>query len=473
MRFLSGSPNIERLKEKRDIRRLAMALRQEKDKAVRSKAAEALGEIGDSSAVDPLCHALREADSLMDWELGITVVKALSRFADQRATEALVRALTGQSALVCREAAIALGTTPQGTAMLANDSRIRLKHVEALGRCGDEVSLDVLVRSLADKDREIRKLAAETLVVLGKVDCLIDRFRELPTDVQLRIVSLLIRAFADPKREIRKKAAETIAAIGDPAADLLMRALKRRSEDVREVLKRRSEDVREWSAWSLGHMRSPRAVGLLVEAMRDGNEDVRKQAALALGETKDPKAIPDLVRGLGDTAWIVRDASASALDALGSAPREAAESDARETIGKVRSLIDKTGRPAEDCEGALRSEDGDIAKAAERLARHKELVGRPREVAFVLILKRGDKPENDNWYVRQVVETLVPEALGTPGVKVRARWGLCSADFGVAAFAAMDEFGADVLDNAKFETYTQEFHDANGGDGILFVARRR
>jgi len=60
---LFGPPNVEKLKEKRDLKGLIKALRYKRDGVVRQTAAEVLGEIGDARAAVPLRSALGDEDS--------------------------------------------------------------------------------------------------------------------------------------------------------------------------------------------------------------------------------------------------------------------------------------------------------------------------------------------------------------------------------------------------------------------------
>ena len=55
---LFGRPNIRRLKNRRDIGGLLKALDYKKDENIRSQAAEALGDLKEKSAVEPLLNLL-------------------------------------------------------------------------------------------------------------------------------------------------------------------------------------------------------------------------------------------------------------------------------------------------------------------------------------------------------------------------------------------------------------------------------
>jgi hypothetical protein len=62
---LFGPPNVEKLKAKRDVKKLIKALNYEKNASVRQAAAEALGEINDAQqAVGPLINKLQSDNSL-------------------------------------------------------------------------------------------------------------------------------------------------------------------------------------------------------------------------------------------------------------------------------------------------------------------------------------------------------------------------------------------------------------------------
>ena len=67
-------PNVERLQEKKNVKGLIKALRH-KDRRVRSEAAEALGEIGDKRAVEPLIQALKDEY----WDVRLRAEKALEK----------------------------------------------------------------------------------------------------------------------------------------------------------------------------------------------------------------------------------------------------------------------------------------------------------------------------------------------------------------------------------------------------------
>jgi HEAT repeat protein len=76
------TPDIKKMKEKKNIKGLIKALRHEEGR-IRADAAEALGDLADPTAVLPLCQALKVGS------VGEKVLKALSKIGDTRAIEPL------------------------------------------------------------------------------------------------------------------------------------------------------------------------------------------------------------------------------------------------------------------------------------------------------------------------------------------------------------------------------------------------
>jgi HEAT repeat protein len=105
MVFGFGTSDVQKMREKRDVKGLIKALGYEKDRDVREGAAEAIGKIGDPRAVEQLIKALNDSD----WRVHRNSASALGRIADGRAVEPLIRALNGRDLGVRQSAAEALG----------------------------------------------------------------------------------------------------------------------------------------------------------------------------------------------------------------------------------------------------------------------------------------------------------------------------------------------------------------------------
>jgi hypothetical protein len=91
-------------------------------------------------------------------------------------------------------------------------------------------------------------------------------------------------------------------------------------------------------------------------------------------------------------------------------------------------------------------------------------------IAYLLVLKRGEKPANDAWYIQQVAKNMIPELFDSPGVTIGAHWRVGSVDQTQAIFHALREFGNDVADATKYEIRTEEFSDADGDGGMVLIA---
>ena len=88
---LFGPPNIEKLKEKRNVKGLIKALGYEKDESVRNAAVDALKEIGDP-AVDGLISSLADNNSYVR----IGAAGALGDIGSPKAVEPLCKVLENE-----------------------------------------------------------------------------------------------------------------------------------------------------------------------------------------------------------------------------------------------------------------------------------------------------------------------------------------------------------------------------------------
>ncbi len=100
--------NVKKLKERGDIKGLVKALGH-KDVSIKIDAANALGEIGDSSAADALLDAMKDKNT----DVRKAAVRALAKIADDRSIAAIVKALRDDSVDVRLEAAKAIAEIGQ------------------------------------------------------------------------------------------------------------------------------------------------------------------------------------------------------------------------------------------------------------------------------------------------------------------------------------------------------------------------
>ena len=81
-----GPPDVDKMKEKKNVKGLIKALGYPKDYQVRKFASEALGEIGDAQAVEQLIAALKDEEV----QVRKFAAKALGKIGDARAIEPLI-----------------------------------------------------------------------------------------------------------------------------------------------------------------------------------------------------------------------------------------------------------------------------------------------------------------------------------------------------------------------------------------------
>ena len=249
-------PDIKKLTRTRNLQGLIHALRH-KDPKIQYDAAEALGEIGDILAIEPLITALTHNElSGVRWK----AAEALSKIGAP-AVDALVGALRHI------------------------DDDVRWKAAIALGEIGDQRAIGPLISLLCDEDRFVKSRAAYALGLIGEpaVEPLIFALREGDGNLRWgaaialgkirdpRAIDPLIRALADKYENVRAESAKSLAAIGKPALGQLVRFLQNSDRSVRiEVVT------------ALGELKDTDAIQPLMQILETADEDERVEIADAL-----------------------------------------------------------------------------------------------------------------------------------------------------------------------------------------------
>jgi HEAT repeat protein len=262
--------DVKKLKEARNVQGLIIVLNH-KDPAVQYDAAEALGEIGDDRAVEPLATVLKNDEiSGVRWK----AAEALSKIGT-----AAVDALIG--------------------ALQHNDDDVRWKAAMALGEIGDPRSIDPLLRLLCDEDRFVKSHAALALGAIGEpaVNPLICALREGDGNLRWgaaialgkirdpRSIEPLIRALADKYENVRAESAKALAAMGKSSLEPLLQFLKFSEGDVRlEVVT------------ALGELQDTGAIQPLIQHLENADDDERKAIADALDAILVPAVKPLVAR---------------------------------------------------------------------------------------------------------------------------------------------------------------------------------
>jgi len=258
--------DVKKLKQSRDVQGLVLALKN-RDPKIQYDAAEALGYLGDSRAVEPLVTALKNDEfSGVRWK----AAEALSKLGSP-AVPALIGALQHEDDDVRWKAAIALGEIgdPQAVEplilLLCDEDRFVKSHAAlALGSIG-EPAVNPLLRALREGDGNLRWGAA---IALGKIR-------------DPRAVEPLIRALADKYENVRAESASSLGAIGKPALGPLLRFLKFSEGPERlEVVT------------ALGELHDTDAIQPLIQMLESADEDERKAIADALDTILIPTVEP-------------------------------------------------------------------------------------------------------------------------------------------------------------------------------------
>ncbi len=251
--------DMKKLKETRNVHGLILALKN-KDPKIQYDAAEALGDIGDKRAVEPLATALKNDEfGGVRWK----AAEALSKIGAP-AVEALIGALRH------------------------DDDDVRWKAAIALGEIGDPRAIEPLIMLLGDEDRFVKSHAALALGAIGEP-----------------AVNPLIRALREGDGNHRWGAAIALGKIRDP----------RSIEPLILALADKYENVRAESASSLAAMGKP-ALGPLLQFLTCSDGPSRFEVVMALGELHDTDAIQPLIMMLENADEDERKAIADALDAI-------------------------------------------------------------------------------------------------------------------------------------------------------------
>ncbi len=292
--------------------------------AIRQSAAKALGEIGDSRAVEPLI------ESLKDINLGVqnVAIEALTKIGSP-AVEALITALNVGDWFIQEKIAIILGMIKDFRAIeylvdLLNDSKVKKVAFESLIKINDSKAIPSLVAKLRDDNFKERKSVAEILDKLGwkpdkeedKIICLIlqGKINEI-TKSGASAVELLISILNVSDSGMKITIAEALGAIKDnravkPLIELLkdpISSVKNAAFEALIELGYRPASVadqisfffaaKKWD--ELVKIGKP-AVEILIAALYDAEIATQVSAAQALGEIKDYEAIKPLIELLDD-----------------------------------------------------------------------------------------------------------------------------------------------------------------------------
>ncbi len=265
------------------------------DNYIASTAANALGEIGDMRAFEPLREILENPDTENEGPLArAPIASVLVRLDPEKAVEPLLRRLDDPDAFVRASAASCLGELKEPRALEPllkalddPDEHCRSRTAFALGRFGDRRAVEPLIKHL--KDETMRRSAVSALGQLADKKAVgplrslweTEDFPQNRYAIAGALYSLtgeegffqfIVEALDDQDSLLVSSAISQLGAVGGRRAiPYLVEAL-----DDKDFGKR-------WNAvWALAQIKEDEALGPLIEALKDDDGMVRRSAASAL-----------------------------------------------------------------------------------------------------------------------------------------------------------------------------------------------
>ncbi|MGD2089202.1 MAG: HEAT repeat domain-containing protein [Candidatus Aminicenantes bacterium] len=246
--------------------------------STRSSAVEALGELSDPRALEPLMMLLMDKDSFLRKK----VVRALDKSFPQWRTSQQAAALV-----------------PDFIAGLEKQSpRIRAGAADALEEIGDPRGFHPLIKALKDKDNDVR---------WGALNALNKSYPHWgSSETVIKDVPYFLKALQSSDEKTRGYAVNVLEGIKDPR---VIPALV-------EALKDNNRWVRIEVVHALANIDDPGVVQPLIALLQGKDPSSRVKAAKALAKTGDPRAIAPLLSALKNPDSLVVEAAAEALGEL-------------------------------------------------------------------------------------------------------------------------------------------------------------
>jgi len=307
---------------------LLLGLLADKERTVRSYAAEVLGKLGEASATPKILEALLGLLAHEGNDVRCSAADALGNLGAAAATpkmlDALVALLTHKEVLVCISAAGLVGKLGEASATpkileallgLLTDKNfyVRIYAALALGKLGAAAAtpkvLDTLLGLLTHKEVLVRSSAAGLVGKLGEAFA------------TPKVLDALLGLLADEDTHVHSCAAEALGNLGEASATpKILEALLGLLTD-EDVYVRRS--VVETLGYLDEASATPKILEALLGLLADEDDYVRRSIAEALGNLGEasatPKTLDALLGLLADEDRGVRRSAAEALGKLGKA----------------------------------------------------------------------------------------------------------------------------------------------------------
>jgi len=384
-----GPPNINKLKARRDVPGLIKALNYKKKPEVRKKAVEALGELGDRTATEPLLSGLDEEES----EYRASVVSALGKIRDERAVPALIDRIKDRDPAACRLEMSALeniGRPSVGPLLdllkeKANNAKQALVLIQALERIGGEAVISGLMDLMSPKSPSLIVPLADALEGLAggrpdAVEALVAVLKASPEKPWSSHLAAALKrmgwkpgdAVEDAALSLALRQWERLADLGEPAVSLLIPRLRMSS----------SMEIQK-AVETLGAIGDHRAIEPLSALLIDKRPEIAITATRALGDIGSSRAVEGLLQNAvhSDSRLVQTEAEKSLIrigtSAVGSLLSQLKSSDPGERKAAVRILGEIGDRQAL---GPLVSARDDKSLQPELQAALEKLGWKPPEV---------------------------------------------------------------------------------------------
>ncbi|AKB59023.1 HEAT repeat domain-containing protein [Methanosarcina barkeri] len=264
----------------------------DKNKYVRCKAAETLGNVEFKESVDLLICALNDENEDVRAEAAI----ALGKIRSEKAVESLICLLKDEYVYVRLGTIFALGeikvkkaVEPLVDALNDEDEDVRVYAVEALRKIKPDRMWEKM-GFISDDEEDINTLDKVSIVIensnlemaVGPTICALkneDRYMRLGTAENFRevnqeeVIEMLFRLLKDEDEDIRWKTAQLLGTL----------KLEKAIDPLISILNDESANVRAYTAQALGQIRSEKAVKPLINVLKDESEFVREFVAESLG----------------------------------------------------------------------------------------------------------------------------------------------------------------------------------------------
>ncbi|MDD3725906.1 MAG: HEAT repeat domain-containing protein [Candidatus Ratteibacteria bacterium] len=333
---------IEKDQNKIYLPELGKVISSDESEEIRSRAALALLNIGDSTCIPYFKNALKDSywqvrlygakglvkygtdDSIVPdlknamkdsyWQVRYYAARGLGKYGDEKVLPDLLTCVQDNNEMVKSEVLWAMlrlmgrdearamfkklpidKIQPVLNALKSTDPEIKIRSLWLLESTGDKRTIPYFIEMLSDKNDEVKIRALWA----------IEKFRS--EDGGKEIEGLLV----DETTKVKIEGIKTLVNL----------KMKEGTGGLIQGLSDKDEAVRIYSLWALEKFREPASYPYITECLADNSERVREYASRLIGQLKDPLFYPVLEKFIEDNSYPL-DARLSAISLLGKTGNE-------------------------------------------------------------------------------------------------------------------------------------------------------